>query len=140
MAGDCFTYGSLMCDDIMARVCGASVVGVLALLPGYSRHPVRDEAYPGILPAADGEVEGILYRDIGDIAWARLDAFEGEMYDRRGVAVRLADGSSQEAWAYVIRTEFSSRLAPGEWSFDTFLRQGKARFEALYLGFDTLGE
>jgi gamma-glutamylcyclotransferase (GGCT)/AIG2-like uncharacterized protein YtfP len=138
MTRHCFTYGSLMCVDIMARVCGAAVAGEPARLTHYTRHPVRDEEYPGVLPEAGGEVAGVLYRDLDDVAWTRLDAFEGEMYERRAVRVGVADGRREEAWVYVIRPEFSSRLGPGDWDFEAFLRQGKKRFEARYLGFDAL--
>ena len=32
-----------------------------------------------------------------------------------------------------------ARLAAGTWDFERFLETGKARFEARYLGFDSLG-
>ena len=33
-----------------------------------------------------------------------------------------------------------ARLAAGAWDFERFLATGKARFEARYMGFDSLGQ
>jgi gamma-glutamylcyclotransferase (GGCT)/AIG2-like uncharacterized protein YtfP len=138
MSQHCFTYGSLMCADIMARVAGSPAHAEPATLHGYARHPVRGEEYPGMVPAPRGTVSGVLYRALPDAAWARLDAFEGDRYARRQVSVILADGRSKAAWTYVFKPEHAHLLATGEWDFAAFLGQGKARFEALYLGFDKL--
>ena len=134
----CFTYGSLMCDDIMSAVAGVRASACTATLHGYCRHPVIGTAYPGIVARAGHRVQGVLYRDLPASAWPRLDRFEGEEYERRVVAVALADGTVAHAWTYVFRAELGARLGQGEWDFDRFLREGKARFTAQYIGFDTL--
>ena len=51
------------------------------------------------------------------------------------VRVRLPDGRAETAWTYVFKPEYAHRLAAGAWDFAHFLRHGKARFEARYLGF-----
>jgi len=134
----CFTYGSLMCEDIMSAVSGAQCPYRVAWLAGYRRQPVIGQAYPGMVPAADRCVEGVLYLDLPPAAWPRLDRFEGDEYERRPVAVRLQDGRVETAWTYVFRPEYAQRLVDGEWDFERFLRSGKARFTAQYVGFDTL--
>ena len=59
MPDHCFTYGSLMCDDIMGAVCAAAPLSPLpARLAGFRRAPVIGVEYPGMVPAADGLVEG----------------------------------------------------------------------------------
>lgn len=136
MTRHCFTYGSLMCEEIMFAVCGAAAASTPATLAGYRRHPVADEAYPGMVPAADAHVEGVLYRDLTPAAIARLDAFEGPQYRRDTVSVRLADGSTVvDAETYVFRPEFAHLLLPGDWDFEHFLRHGRAAFEARYVGY-----
>lgn len=137
MSNHCFTYGTLMCADIMARVCGVSL-SEPADVHGFSRHPVRDADYPGIVPQPGGRVAGRLYRDLPEAAWARLDAFEGEMYARQRVSVQPVIGPPLDAWAYIVKPEFSSHLENGDWDYNAFLTDGKARFEARYLGFGTL--
>jgi len=139
MSAHCFTYGSLMCDDIMAKVAGAALVATPARLDGYRRSPVIGEAYPGMVPMGGEAVEGVLYLDLPESAWPRLDAFEGDEYRREQVPVQLADGRVEMAWTYVFKPEYAARLGVGEWDFERFLATGKARFEALYMGFDTLG-
>jgi gamma-glutamylcyclotransferase (GGCT)/AIG2-like uncharacterized protein YtfP len=140
MTDACFTYGSLMCEDIMSHVAGLPLQGEPALLAGYARHAVRDEDYPGMVPLTGVQVAGVLYRGLSEGALDRLDRFEGEMYERRRVCVRDARGLDTEAWTYVFRSGFSHRLLPGDWSFEHFLASGKARFTARYMGFDKIVE
>lgn len=126
MAEHCFTYGSLMCADIMTAVSGVSCRSAPARLSGYRRSPVTGQCYPGMRPAAGQAVSGVLYFDVPSAAWLRLDRFEGTQYERCRVEVLLRDGSRASAWAYVFRREYASRLGRGEWDFETFLRDDKA--------------
>ena len=138
MPKHCFTYGSLMCEDIMAAVCGERIDRMTARparLAGFARHPVVGEAYPGMIPSPGSLVSGVLYLNLPATAWPRLDRFEGEMYERRLVRVQTEDGATLAASTYVFRPEFAQRLTDGEWDFAAFLREGKARFTTLYLGF-----
>ena len=138
MTRHCFTYGSLMWADIMARVCGREFAGEPASLADHQRHPVRGQDYPGLRAAAGGDVPGRLYLDVTDEAWARLDAFEGDEYERAGVVVALADGRTLPAQVYRFRTDFIDRLLPGDWDVDAFAREGRQRFIARYVGFEVL--
>lgn len=131
----CFTYGSLMCENIMFAVCGVALAATPAVLEGFSRHPVRDEDYPGMVPAGDGKVHGVLYRDLPPSAIARLDTFEGEQYVRSAVSVMFTDGSTVEADTYLFRPEHAALLLPGDWDYARFLREGRQRFELRYLGY-----
>ena len=132
----CFTYGSLMWADIMASVCGREFASESATLIDHCRHPVLGQDYPGLRAVPGGLVPGRLYRELDASAWARLDAFEGEEYERADVVVALADGSALPAQAYRFRAEFAQRLLPGEWDPEAFEREGRARFIARYVGFD----
>lgn len=136
--GHCFTYGSLMWADIMARVCGREFASEPASLADYRRHPVQGEDYPGLRAAPGGLVPGQIYLDLDALAWARLDAFEGAEYERVGVVVKMADGRLMPAQVYRFRDEFEARLLPGDWDAAAFAREGRARFIARYTGFDLL--
>lgn len=139
MISSCFTYGSLMCEDIMSAVCGTACTRhAPAVLADHRRHPVIGQHYPGMVCAAGSTVQGVLYLDLPAAAWPRLDAFEGEEYERGRVDVSLADGRTVAAWTYLFKPRYAARLAAGDWDFDRFLRHGKARFEAAYLGFGVL--
>jgi gamma-glutamylcyclotransferase (GGCT)/AIG2-like uncharacterized protein YtfP len=132
----CFTYGSLMWADIMARVCGREFASEPASLADYRRHPVRGQDYPGLRAAPGGLVPGRLYLDVTADAWARLDAFEDEEYERADVVVALADGRTLPAQVYRFLPAFADRLLPGDWDADAFGREGRQRFIARYVGFD----
>lgn len=138
MTTHCFTYGTLMCVDIMSAVSGRAVSGEPATLAGFARRAVRGEDYPGIRPATDALVTGVLYRNLDATALARLDAFEGEQYQRQTVEVALADGSRVAADTYVIKAEHAALLSAEDWDFDAFLAEGKRRFESRYLGFSRI--
>lgn len=107
-------------------------------LRDYWRRAVKGEVYPGILPERGGVVEGIVYLDLPDTAWARLDAFEGEMYQRQIVGVTLTDSTLIEVHTYVVRPEFENRLDSSDWDFEKFLQSGKKNFETHYFGFKAL--
>lgn len=135
----CFTYGTLMCPDIMARMSGRSWPSTPARLTGYRRFAVRGEDYPGIRPVSLGpaHVDGVLYLDLDDAALARLDAFEGEQYLRCRVTVETTGPAYDPrqfmtAEAYVFRPSFGAMLSPQPWDLASFNMDGKARFLARY--------
>lgn len=132
-----FAYGTLMCEDIMREVAGCSPAHAPGTLHGYRRKAVRGEAYPGIRPDATGRVEGVVYFDVPDSAWERLDRFEGPMYRRRLLEVEQA-GAVVAAGAYVVRVEFLDRLEERDWDLNEFLSKGKAIFKRNYRGYRSL--
>ena len=133
-----FAYGTLMCEDIMEEVSGCRLSHDPGTLKGYSRRAVRGESYPALMPDEIGLVGGVVYRDVPDAAWERLDRFEGEMYARRPVQIELNDGAPLAAATYVVRPEFLDRLEEHEWDFADFLRNGKALFQREYRGYRSL--
>lgn len=121
-----FAYGTLMCADLMQQVTGRHWDGAPALLKGYYRRAVTGEKYPALMPGKDGLVKGIVYRDVPDAIWERLDRFEGKMYTRHPVLVTQRDGTELAAVVYVIRPEFLDCLAAHDWDYAGFLRDDKA--------------
>jgi gamma-glutamylcyclotransferase (GGCT)/AIG2-like uncharacterized protein YtfP len=137
---DLFTYGSLMCADIMAQVAGVYLQSSSAVLNGYRRFLVRGEQYPGIVADSGGKVAGRVYHDIPQASWERLDRFEGEMYARHKVVVNCHHGHETEVHYYLFRRAFVHMLTTIEWDFNTFVKIGKARFQNQYGGFNTIAE
>lgn len=133
-----FTYGSLMCEDIMSEVAGTRLLCEAATLPGYRRFLVKDEHYPGVVAQAGGLVSGIVYHGLGLENWQRLDRFEGEMYERQPVSVRYSDGREAMVDCYLFRPEFAHRLSSTEWDFAAFLQGGKSLFQHQYCGFKAI--
>lgn len=133
-----FAYGTLMCEDIMLEVSGCCLAHVLGILKGYSRRPVKGEHYPAIFPDREGNVVGVVYLNVPDSAWERLDRFEGDMYARELVEIAVYEGETLSAAAYVVRPQFIHLLDGSEWDFDEFLRIGKADFQNLYKGYRSI--
>jgi gamma-glutamylcyclotransferase (GGCT)/AIG2-like uncharacterized protein YtfP len=130
-----FTYGSLMCDDIMDKVAGCHADRRQATLKDYFRAKIRGEEYPGIVARQGTEVKGVVYLDLPAEAIARLDTFEGKLYVRREVSVITDADSPRQAMAYVIKPRYQHLLTAEEWSFAYFLAVGKSQFEQAYSGF-----
>jgi len=130
-----FTYGSLMCEDIMFMVAGHSLPHRKALLPDHLRFKVRNEQYPGVIEDPGGVVEGVVYGNIDTRCWKRLDRFEGDMYSRLQVTIRYPDDGEDMVYCYVIKPEYREMLTKESWSFGAFLRHGKKIFKTRYLGF-----
>lgn len=133
-----FAYGTLMCRDIMHAVTSLCPAGTPARLAGFRRMKVNGEAYPGLIEDNLGEVEGVLYRGIDAVAWERLDRFEGEMYRRIAVRVRLPDATTVTAQTYLVNSDHRHHLDAEEWSFAEFLHLGKVQFQTLYPGFEAI--
>lgn len=133
-----FTYGSLMCSDIMFRVAGCKTDYTQASLNNFFRSKIQNREYPGIVPHHGARVSGVLYFDISTEAIERLDVFEGEMYLRQKVEVINDENNSVTAMTYVIKPQYLNILSDKEWSFDEFLAGGKEKFEESYFGFQKL--
>ncbi len=87
-----------------------------ACLDGYHRHALADDTYPGMVAHAGSRVEGLVYLDVSDEDVARLDAFEGDEYVRRGVSLSLIGDRSAAALAadtYVFTAV--QRLSAADW-------------------------
>lgn len=134
---DIFTYGTLMDADIMSRVSGQTLECRAATLSGYVRKRMAGEAYPAILSDAESTVSGQLYRGVNTEAIQRLDAFEGDHYDRRVVTLKLENGEQHEAQVYALKDEFYHLASQDDWTLEWFLKHGKTDFMA-YEGFDAI--
>jgi gamma-glutamylcyclotransferase (GGCT)/AIG2-like uncharacterized protein YtfP len=133
-----FAYGTLIDPEIVRQVAGEVPRHVPATLLDHERKMVRGKPYPGIREQPGGSVRGLLYFDVSASAWLRLDRFEGEMYARQAVSV-LADGGMRlPAWTYLVAPAFLHELSDEDWSFEEFLRVGKAKFRGEYGGFHNL--
>lgn len=135
-----FAYGTLMSEEIVEAVVGYVPKRGEGSITGYRRFGVKNEDYPGIVPAEKSTVAGVVYFDIDMQGWGRLDLFEGEMYDRSRVVVAMADGSRLQAETYVVKPSFSSYLTDTAWSFTRFEKTGKPLFLTRYVGFEHLDD
>jgi len=115
-----FTYGSLMFPDVWERVVRGRYRAVRAVADGHARFAIDGETYPGMVPAAGGSVEGVLYIDVDAADLAALDAFEGADYRRDTIRVGTDHGSVDAATYIYLR---SARLLDRPWEPDAFQKQ-----------------
>lgn len=128
---DLFVYGTLLCPEIWALVVGPRPTREAARLAGYRRAPVRGEVYPGIVPAGpESFVDGAVHRGLAPALVAALDVYEGAMYRRERVRVRLGDGATIDAEVYVIDDAFVGCVDGDAWSLEVFRDRHLERFVA----------
>src|SRR5262245_16810183 len=111
-----FTYGTLMEADVWTRVAREECASVPAVLHGYEARRLEGESFPGLVEAPGASTRGLLYLDVSDAAMARLDAYEGECYDRIAVPVQREDGAVVEAQVYLIGPGYRFMVLPERWS------------------------
>jgi gamma-glutamylcyclotransferase (GGCT)/AIG2-like uncharacterized protein YtfP len=128
-----FTYGSLMCADIMAAITGVDLHSDVVVISNFARYALRGQTFPAMVAEESARVEGRLYYDVDESALARLDVFEGDCYQRCTVSVKTSNGTDLRAQAYVLRDSYRSLLADWDWDFDHFLAHGKKDFTNRYL-------
>ena len=116
-----FTYGSLMFPEVWSRVVAGQYGSSAATLGDHARFAVRDQIYPGMVPARGSQVVGVLYLDVDDEDVEALDRFEGDDYRREAIEVVCADGSSRAAHTYVYR--LADRLLDASWEPASFAMQ-----------------
>ena len=133
-----FTYGSLMCSDIMLHVSGQAPENNRAYLDGYFCSQLQTEPYPAIVPQVGDQVEGKIYFDLDTTAINKLDTFEGEYYTRETVRVLSENKEPVTAMTYVIKPQYYHLLTKTPWSFKDFLHSGKQIFLAQYVGFSKI--
>jgi hypothetical protein len=121
-----------MCPEIMVRVVGTLPASLPARLDQYRRGPLTGVDYPAIIACKRAAVAGLLYLDLPETAWFRLDEFEDEIYTRQGVTVGLEDDRLLDAETYVLKAEYRQRLGRSAWSYEEFLKSGQARFTRDY--------
>ena len=126
--GALFAYGTLQFPEVMEAVTGRRFPGVEATLRGHLRRRLEARPYPGIVAREGEETPGRVYREIDPRSLARLDVFEGRIYDRRRVQVRTAGGALVEAWAYVLAEPYAHLLSPEPWDARDFLARHRDAF------------
>jgi gamma-glutamylcyclotransferase (GGCT)/AIG2-like uncharacterized protein YtfP len=125
-----FAYGTLAFPDVMEAVTGVAFASEPATLDGFARRRVFGAVYPGVRAEAGATLDGVLYRGVDERSLARLDRFEGALYERRLLAVRVARGDRWDAWVYVVPDALAHRLANEAWDPERFRREHLAPYLA----------
>lgn len=124
-----FAYGTLQVPQIFAHIVGRALESSPATLPGFACFRLVDRVYPGIVPAAGDRVAGVVYAGLDAGELERLDAYEGELYERQRLRLSTS-GGPLEAHGYVLRSEHRHRLSSHAWDLEAFRRDQLASYLA----------
>ncbi|MBW2406313.1 MAG: gamma-glutamylcyclotransferase [Deltaproteobacteria bacterium] len=130
-----FTYGTLMIPSVMHAVAARKFRFINAVLKGYARFTVKGESYPGIVQVKDAVTEGIIYFDVDEWSLGRLDAFEGDLYQRTPVWVETEKEEILNVETYVIKSEYQGYLSSKAWNVKEFAKKHLKAFLEGYQGF-----
>ena len=130
-----FAYGTLMIPDVMYAVAAHEFRFKNAILRSYARFTVKGESYPGIIPVTGAFTEGIIYFDVDELSLERLDAFEGDLYQRTPILAETEGGEIFNAEAYVIKPEYRGYLSSKEWNVKEFAQKHLEAFLETYSDF-----
>ncbi|MCE2517858.1 MAG: gamma-glutamylcyclotransferase [Alphaproteobacteria bacterium] len=98
---DIFVYGTLRDEGVRNAVLGHAVPVVInATKPGFSQRWVKGATYPMIKPMEGQVAQGVILCGLPESDVARLDAFEGENYERRPSTAIAEDGSTRDVYIY----------------------------------------
>lgn len=130
-----FVYGTLQDARVIRAVTGRTFASTAAILPDYRRNRVKDADYPGIVADITAKVGGCLLMDVDCVSLDKLDAFEGEYYQRIEVNVMDLQSRHYACSVYVIAPHWLHLLTNEPWSLEEFQRTGYQRFRDTYPNF-----
>ena len=107
-------------------------------LEAWERFAIREASYPAACPSRpDASIQGILWFDLSESAWKRLDAFEGQAYRRVIVEVKTEVGTHL-AWVYEFLDQ--ALMLSRDWDEAGFRAQHLASFFQQHGGHLATGE
>ncbi|MEY2934796.1 MAG: hypothetical protein RL033_5545 [Pseudomonadota bacterium] len=117
-----FAYGTLQLPEVLQAVIGQRREGVPALLSGYRRFCVPGKPYPAMVVDARSSVPGLLYDDLSAAELELLDYYEGELYERHELLVRV-QSAQIPAMSYVLSAAHGALVTEEPWDLQAFERE-----------------
>ena len=121
-----FFYGTLLDSDMRRAVCGPAADRwrlLPAWIAGWRRGREASFAYPFLVAAHGGMVEGLAAELIDPTGAADMTLYEGEGYRSEQVRIHLA-AAEADAWIFLPRRPVE---APLPWSLAAWVREHKPR-------------
>jgi gamma-glutamylcyclotransferase (GGCT)/AIG2-like uncharacterized protein YtfP len=124
-----FCYGSLMFAEVWSRVVQGHYATQPGWVRGYQRRGVTGELFPCLIPGTDQDcVHGVIYMHVRLDDIARLDAFEGHLYDRHTTVCTGRDQHTYAVDLYVIKPHYRALVTDTAWDAVWFATQGLPQF------------
>jgi gamma-glutamylcyclotransferase (GGCT)/AIG2-like uncharacterized protein YtfP len=126
MKAPIFVYGTLSHPQVVQTLLGRTIAFEFptATLSGFSRHPVKNCVFPGIIPnTPQNQVDGFLLENLSDLDRKLLDWYEGDEYDGRTVQVSTETSTQIHAEVYIWKPHLLEELKLDEkWCYKTFCK------------------
>ena len=116
-----FTYGTLEIPEVMEAVTGKAWASAEARAKGFAKFLLKGRIYPGMTAVPGAICSGRVYYHIDSRTLEVLDAFEDEVYARERVEVKVAEGRSLQAYAYLILPHNRECLTSMSWQPEEFM-------------------
>jgi gamma-glutamylcyclotransferase (GGCT)/AIG2-like uncharacterized protein YtfP len=116
-----FAYGTLEIPAVMEAVTGRRFPYAPGILSGFARFRVSGEPYPALVPAPSDCIAGVVYTAVDAASLELLDGFEGDLYERRPVHVRVTAGGHISAYAYIVSADRVGRISSEPWERARFV-------------------
>ena len=85
-----------MFPEVWERVVGHKSEGTKGKLSGFSTFRVRGQGYPGLMETGpETATNGVLYRDLSEEDWVKLDDFE-DKYQVRVIATKESKNTAPQ--------------------------------------------
>lgn len=129
-----FTYGSLMFSEVFENIVRNQYEHAAGHVHHFKRTCIRNGHYPVVLPSRQAEaLLGVVYFDVSVPDLRRLDAFEGDYYQRQTTTAQLrTTGQCLDVALYVLKPRYRYLATQREWSPEEFQRRHQAHFLKLY--------
>ena len=119
-----FTYGSLMFEQVFSKLIAHEYQKSTATLRGFIRKAVVNERYPVVYRnEASDRVDGVVYFELMDRDLRRLDAFEGDFYQRQQETIVIPEGREICAEVYVVKDCYRHIASGIEWDPERFFKK-----------------
>lgn len=115
-----FTYGTLQFPSLMLAITSNRFRSESAQLDGYASYLVCGKSYPALLPDTTASTPGIIYHHIDRRSLRRLDAYEGNNYQKNQLPVTLQSGKKITALVYTAHPSFYHRVSQQYWDINQF--------------------
>lgn len=119
MSYSLFTYGSLMFPQVWRQLVPQERPSYPAYLPNFSRRLIFLDTYPVLIRENQNGLLGTVYSELSDQDIARLDYFEGEIYQRISVDVQTENGMTS-CQTYIPKPQYNPLAMQEQWRGDIF--------------------
>lgn len=130
-----FTYGTLMFSDVIHRIVHKKYPGQPAVVKGFKRTQIIGDVYPVAIPQNGACVEGVIYLNVNQKDCLRLDAFEGEYYQR--IKTQAFESAKSEhplftCELYVLKAKYYKLASKKHWNPEAFSKNFIQSFTKRY--------